>query len=104
MPDNHPQQVTTQRGGAPMISTRVRRVVIKIVVVNLYIVAMMLSMGLHVISGAGSILLGQLTAAISLGLWGLVAVFVACDIDRCWGHTCINTSSRPLRACALAWR
>ena len=66
---------------------RLPRMVIWIVATTLYMSVFTLSLGLYVVSSASSIPLGQLSAAIYLGLWGLFAVWVTCEIDRCWGYT-----------------
>jgi hypothetical protein len=99
MADNELRQDATQRGATSTASNRLPRIVIRIAATSLYMAAFTLSMIVYILHGASSISLGQLMGAINLGMWGLIAVVLSCDFDRCWGRTLIE-HILTLMACA----
>lgn len=90
MRDNFSQQDTTRPDSAAMARVRVPRIVIRMVAITIYSMIAILGLGLYVTSNTSSILLEQLSAAIYLGIWGLLAVYVACDLDRYRGRTLLE--------------
>ncbi len=99
MADNELRQDATQRVATSTASNRLPRIVIRIAAISLYLAVFILSMIVYILHGASSISLGQLMAAINLGMWGLIAVALACDFDRCWGRTLIEHALTSV-ACA----